>query len=84
MVHTVGMRKKPTGPLAAYFAQTGVKPGEFAELIEVTPTAVYRYCQGRIPDDPLKKKIALATGLRVTPTDWLGIAQPAEQVRTQA
>jgi predicted transcriptional regulator len=78
------MRKKPKGPLAKYLAEAGIDPSAFAETINVTPTAVYRYCQGRIPDDNVKKAIALATAARVTPNDWLGIAVPTEAGRTQA
>lgn len=73
MVHELDMRKKPTGPLAKYLAETGLKGADFATLIGVTPTAIYRYCQGRIPDPSMMRAIALATGNKVTPNDWLGI-----------
>ena len=78
MVRTEAMKKKRTGPLARYLADTATPIGEFANTIGVTHPTVIRYCQGRIPEPELMRKIALATGMRVTPNDWLGIV--TEQV----
>lgn len=83
MVSIRGMKKRPKGPLARYLAEAKVSAVDFAALIGVKHPTVSRYCHGRIPEPEMMRKIAVATGNRVTPNDWLGITSQPDQAVTQ-
>ena len=60
--------------LSDYMRANSLSRAEFAEKIEVSPEAVRRYLNGRIPTSRVMEKIALATGCKVTANDFFGIS----------
>ena len=57
--------------LKAYLSQTGKKPREFAEEIDVSERAVIKWLRGeRRPRPELIEKIRLATAGAVQPNDF--------------
>lgn len=57
--------------LLEYIASEGLNGKEFADKIGLTPQSVYTYIrQTRIPSVITRKKIELATGGKVTFSDW--------------
>lgn len=58
--------------LRAYLIMTGTRVTAFAKLIDVTRVTVQRWLSGKsFPRWPAMIRIALVTGGKVTPDDWL-------------
>lgn len=60
--------------LQAYLAEANLTSDQFAALLGVDGSTVRRYVAGkRIPGPDLMRRIALATGCKVTANDFFGI-----------
>lgn len=67
--------------LQDWLDQEGVEAREFARRISRSPEAVRRYLTGeRIPDKDTMPLIVRATSTAVTPNDFFGLPDQAEQV----
>lgn len=60
--------------LPDYLAEAQISQSSFAKKIGVSKQAVQRYAKGRIPEPDVMRKIALATGNKVTANDFFGMA----------
>ena len=63
--------------LARYLKRKKLSPEDFAVLIEVHPTTVYRFIQGlSFPKSGNLKRIAQVTGGSVTANDFVDVQRP--------
>lgn len=66
--------------LRSYLDGQNIIPARFAETIDVTPTALQRYLDGkRVPRSEILERIAKATGGCVQPNDFFAFATSSER-----
>lgn len=64
--------------LSEYLDREGIKRGDFAERIGVSPGRVTQLCDGGWPSGEVAEKIVLETGGAVTADDFLPIREDFE------
>jgi len=60
--------------LPEFLSEAQISQSQFAKKIGVSKQAVQRYVKGRIPEPDVMRRIALATGSKVTANDFFGMA----------
>jgi transcriptional regulator with XRE-family HTH domain len=61
--------------LDQYLTELNITEDAFAKTIGESQPTIHRYRKGRIPRDPdVMEKIVAATGGKVTPNDFFGLA----------
>jgi hypothetical protein len=71
--------------LKTYLTESNTPLAEFAALVDVTPTALYRYVAGhRLPRPEIMDRIALASSGKVQPNDLVKFLASAKEAAAKA